>query len=261
MNILCVDDERPALDLLTSCIKEVRPNENVYAFQFVDDALASINHDKMSYDIAFCDVEMNEINGVSLAQELKQLLPNIKLVFVTGYDNYAIKAYEMHIDGYILKPINKNKIKDNLDYLLPNKQLVEVRCFGNFDLLYQGKSIKFSRNKSKELLAFLIDRRGVAVSANECMAILYEDRCDRKTQKLFAMVVFDTKRNLKQLGINDLLENSYNSYSINTERVNCDYYNALNGSEKYKDTYMGEYMKQYEWADETNAELGNKFYV
>lgn len=68
-------------------------------------------------DIAFLDIETPVINGIQLAKKLKKVNPLVNIIFVTAYDTYALDAYKLHASGYITKPVNESKIKEELDGL------------------------------------------------------------------------------------------------------------------------------------------------
>lgn len=59
-------------------------------------------------DVVFLDVEMPEISGIEVAEKLQSALPDVRIIFVTAYDEYAVKAFELHALDYILKPLVRN---------------------------------------------------------------------------------------------------------------------------------------------------------
>lgn len=133
------------------------------------------------------------------------------------------------------------------------KNLV-VKTFGNFDILFKGQSIKFKRSKSKELIAYLIDRKGASVTLDELYVILWErDVIDDSTKSLLRNIISDVKQTFNTLDLDGFFIKDFNSCRINTEFVSCDYYDYLNG--KGSEKFMGEYMNQYSWAENTAGYL------
>lgn len=61
-------------------------------------------------ELVLLDIEMSEIDGISLGKEIKQIFPDIYLVFLTAFEEYAIKGYEANAFRYLLKPITKEHI-------------------------------------------------------------------------------------------------------------------------------------------------------
>ena len=246
MNILLVDDEELQLTRLTESVKKILPTDEVFSYTNPLQALED-NKDKQ-IDIAFLDIEMPELNGIMLAKKLKAINPKINIIFVTAYDNYALEAYKMHASGYVSKPVNENKIKKEIEGLryqveiTPTKKL-QIKCFGNFEAFYQGKPIKFSYQKSKELFAYLVDREGSSVNVNELNAVLWEEDHSSYLRNLLA----DIKQTLKSINCADVLIKKHNAYSIDTTRVDCDAYEYKKGNPNAIQLYRGEYMHQYSW--------------
>ena len=102
---------------------------------------------------------------------VKEAAPDARIIFVTGYDQYALEAYRVHAQGYLMKPVDAAAILEELDLIphapKPQAQTLYVQCFGFFDVFWQGEPLLFKRRKTKELLAFLVDRKGVACTAEE----------------------------------------------------------------------------------------------
>ena len=176
MKIIAVDDEKIALKGLLLSIEKASPNADIYGFRYASDAIDHMKTEQC--DIAFLDIEMKGINGVELARELKKLNPDINIIFTTGFGSYRDVAFDLHASGYLIKPITVEGVKRELDNLrrpvaLPKR--LKVNTFGNFDVLYDGSPLVFKYQKSKELLAYLIDRRGAMCSTGELMAVLFEE--------------------------------------------------------------------------------------
>ena len=260
MKIICVDDEPAALERLAGKVKKILPDAVVSPFRLPEDAYSYVRSG-FEPDIAFLDIEMIGMNGIELALRIKNISPNTKICFVTGFSQYAITSYKIHAHGYLLKPVTDEELKDNIEYLtksdekvVPAKDIV-VKCFGNFEIFYKGEILRFPRSKSKELLAYLVDKNGSSATTQECIGFLYEDRNDVSARKMFANVVHELTETLKSKQIENLLIHTRNAYAINTEMFDCDIYDALKGDIDAIHSFKGEYMAQYSWAEETCSYL------
>ena len=247
MNILCVDDERLQLTRLEEAVKSVLPTANIMSYSNPIQALEE-NKDK-KIDIAFLDIEMPKINGIQLGKALKSINPLINIIFVTAYDHYALDAYRIHASGYLSKPVNKEKIEEEIDGLrhpvvLPSKKKIQVKCFGNFEIFHDGKPVKFSYQKSKEVFAYLVDREGASVNINELNAILWEE--DHKSY--LRNLISDIQRTLKEIGVDDVFIKRHNECSVDTTKIDCDAYEYKADNPDAVRMYRGEYMAQYSWA-------------
>lgn len=263
MNIVAIDDEKLALELLVSAIEEAEPGVSVKAFRRADELLEFAEHNKI--DIAFLDIELRNFSGLGLAVELKQKCPNVNIIFATGYSSYTLDAFSLHASGYLMKPVSSEAVKKELENLrnpLAEHQKTEklsVQTFGNFEVFYRGKVVHFGRAKSKELFAYLIDRRGAAVTMAEIAAILWEDSAYTRSQlSQIHTFLTDLKTTLARIEAEDVLVKQWNHISVNVEAVDCDYYKFLKGDIRAVNAFTGEYMANYSWAELTVGTLVQK---
>ncbi len=258
MIIFAIDDEIPMLSELHCSIQEASPEAGIHDFRFAADALKAITENGIVPDIVFSDIELPGMNGLNLALRIKQLAPMAKIVFVTGYSQYAVEAYRQRINGYVLKPIDAEQIRRELDYLTePYRQepgKLQVRCFGYFEIFWQGKPVPFGRKQTKELLAFLIDRNGICTS-EEISDALWEGDTDIKACKTrLRVLLYDLKATLSDLGLNNIVIRRRGAIGVDSTCLDCDYYRFLKGDIQAVNAFHGEYMTQYSWAEST---LGN----
>ena len=248
MKILLVDDEELQLIRLTDAVKKVLPEGSDFLC-YTNPVLAWEETQNTRIDIAFLDIEMPKISGIQLAKRLKTVNPQVNIVFVTAYDSYALDAYKMHASGYVTKPVSVEKIKDEIEGLrypvqMPKTKRLQVKCFGNFEVFVDGEPLKFSRSKSKELFAYLIDREGAAVNVNELNAILWEE--DKKSY--FRNLVADIQKTLKDVNASDVFIKRRNECYVDVDKVYCDAYEYKHDNPDAVRAYRGEYMAQYDWA-------------
>lgn len=253
MKIIAADDETIALEVLVDSIKEAEPNAEVIPFKSGKDVLDYLAEN--SCDICFFDIEMRDMNGIELAYEAKKYNSKINIIFVTGYSEYTQDAFEVRASGYVLKPVTSVKIAEELRNLRnpveedKNNYSVYVKTFGNFDVYAKGDPIVFKRSRSKELLAYLIDRKGAGVTKKEIASILFPSQeYDRKVEDYINKIYREMTRSLNEAGLSDVVVKKRNYYAINPDKVKCDRYDFEKGKTSAIKAYMGEYMQQYSWA-------------
>jgi two-component SAPR family response regulator len=111
----------------------------------------------------------------------------------------------------------------------------------------------FKRLKTKELFAFLVDRKGAAMTAKQICAVLFpDDMDDSKNAAYLRQLVLDLKNTLKAIGAENVFRHETPCYRVDTSLIQCDYLSYL---ESGKPEFYGEYMMQYSWAEETCALL------
>lgn len=108
MNMIAVDDERPALRMLENAIKEAVPDCSLACFSTAAEALEYAK--KTRIDIAFLDIHMPGISGLEFAKALTGIHANTNILFVTGYAEHALEAMSMGASGYIVKPPDPESI-------------------------------------------------------------------------------------------------------------------------------------------------------
>ena len=211
-------------------------------------------------DVVFTDIQMPELDGIALAVRIKQESPQTKIVFVTGYSEYALDALRLHASGYILKPLREERIREEIEYAFPPMKQAEerlyIQCFGKFEVFWKGSPLMFGCRKSKELLAFLVDRCGESCTAEELAAVLWEDETDMTMLKhRIRDLISDLRKTLREIGMEDILVRRSGQAAILRDRVDCDYYRMLDGDMQATNAFHGEYMIQYSWAELTTGRL------
>ena len=254
MKAIAVDDEIYMLETLQEAVSASSDIDAVMPFSSCSAALAYATENPI--DIAFLDINMRGIGGLGLAEKLLALQPRCKIVFCTGHEEYAVSAFQLHVSGYLMKPITPEAVQKEIDHIKGVKateKLLTIQCFGNFEVLYDGEILPFKRTKAKELLAVLIDRNGSGMTAKQICAILFpEDTDDTKNAAYLRQLVLDLKNTLKTIRAESVFQHDTPYYRVDTDLVKCDYLNFL---ETGKPEFHGEYMTQYSWAEETCAML------
>lgn len=198
---------------------------------------------------------MRGITGLEIAEKLERINPQINIIFVTGFDEYKSEAMDLHASGYLMKPVIAEDILNEIRFLrypVSEKSRIEVKCFGNFCVFINGSPADFDYNKTNELLAYLIDRRGTMVSYNELSAVLWED--DSHTNYL-KRLRSDLKHTFERYGCENILLSRKGAIGIDTNEISCDYFDYLSQKPDSQKLFRGEYMSQYSWAEETLANL------
>ena len=254
MIAIAVDDEALMLGALVSAINESADITEVASFSDCEEALEFVKNNPA--DIAFLDINMRGMGGLSLAEKIIALRPRCKIVFCTGYEEYAIPAFKLHASGYLMKPISAEDVQgeiDNIKGVIQQEKLLTVKCFGNFEVYAKNEAVTFKRLKTKELFAFLVDRNGAGMTAKQICAVLFQDDTDdTKNLVYLRQLVMDLKKTLKLVGAEAVLCHESPCYRVDTSLIKCDYISYL---ETGKPDFYGEYMTQYSWAEQTCAML------
>ena len=259
MNIMIVDDEPLLVENAIEITSGFSFVKNINGFTSPTKALEHIRNNKIH--IALLDIEMPTINGLDMAKKIHEISPETCIIFITSYSQYALDAFNVDAIAYLLKPFTEEELEKALKrasmmikYDITND--IQINTFDGFDVYINGKILYFPRQKSKELLALLVDHKGASLTSKEAIAYLYEDQpLGDKVKENFKKCSSTLKKVLKEMGIDNILNINHNSLSVNTSSFKCDYYDFLNGDPQAIRLYHGVYMPNYSWAEETNAKL------
>ena len=260
MRVIIVDDERLALRQF-SMETDMIPGVTVAgAFFNPLEALQYVRNNMV--EAAFLDIEMPGMNGLVLAEKMREIRPDLVIIFITGYEQYTLDALRVKADYYMTKPYDSSDIAEVLSraklLAVRQKKRVYIRTFGRFDLFIDGKAVYFANTKAKELFALCVDRRGGTVTMEEAADKLWEDRpYDSQVKNLYRKAVMYIRQILSENGVEDIFLGNRGSCQIDVQKIDCDYYELMRGNpEALREWRLtGNYLQEYSWAEETGARL------
>lgn len=273
MLILTIDSDLKILDEEVRLIREKLPEAAVVGFTTYSE---TVNFVKQSNcDLVFLEAELKDGSGLALAKEITSIHPETRIIFVTEHGEHAAEAFRLHAEGYIIKPLTESRLleemeligsiekgkKENADPEKHScKHILRIQTFGNFECFVDDKPIIFKYYKAKELLAYLVDRKGAMCTNGELMSVLWADESGNK-DSYFRNIKSDLIGTLRKHGFEDVIVKQKGAIGLNTDKVMCDYYDVLEGNKPIEGNYWGEYISQYSWAEVTNAFLSNYYNI
>ena len=258
MRLLYVDDEKPALENFKFTVSGFEDVESVKLLTNGAEAIEFIKTNPV--DIAFLDMEMPGIHGLDLASKLKEINKNIRIIYVTAYGQYALEAFGVGAIGYVMKPYTKQDIRNEIEKITTLTQRpvhnIKFQTIPNFNLYINGRYIRLTRTKTTELLALLVDRGERGITSGEGISVLWPDRDnDSNTQALFRMTYKRLLDTMDAQGIAHIVSTKGNIRYMHTDMIDCDLYDILAGDKEAAKLYTGEYLSEYSWAEDRNAQL------
>ena len=116
ISCIIVEDELPAREELKYFLNEEKEIKLIAEF---DNPLDTLNFlENNTTDIIFLDISMPDMNGISLGKIVTKMYPNMKIVFITAYKDYAVDAFEIKAFDYLLKPYSETRIRNLLKSLV-----------------------------------------------------------------------------------------------------------------------------------------------
>ena len=259
MTILAVLENELAIPPINEIISALKPEAELLCFGSTLPALAAAR--KTEIDIALIDVKLPELNGIDFGLYLQELYPLVNLIYLSEDSEQAYDAIRQHASGYLLKPPEQEGIRRELEDLrYPTGQKKEKRLFaqtfGNFELFVDGKPVAFKYNKTKEMVAVLINNRGAQTSNGEIIACLWEDDGDpEKKASYLSNLRQDLQNTFTRLKLNGIILKQRGSLAVAMDKIECDLYDWLEKKQESRYHYLGDYMNQYSWPEVIHAEL------
>ncbi|UFJ41044.1 response regulator [Brevibacillus humidisoli] len=281
MRAILVDDERLALNSLGKLLQEVDELEIVGKYQ--DPRLALEEAVRIKPDVVFLDVEMPGLNGIDAAERLLRFLPNADVVFVTGFDEYAVKAFELNVLDYILKPVRRDRLVKTVHRIVKRRGETAtnvsagsgmIRCFQSlqYETASRGlEAIRWRTAKAQELFAYLLYRRGQPVRKDALLELFWPDTDWKKGFTQLYTTVYQIRKTLEALGTGMRIDNCDDSYLLILNDVKLDVEEwereirkaipitaeTLHEHLRLLELYRGDYLADYDylWAESERERL------
>ncbi len=259
MTILAVLKEECEIPRLSNLVSKIAPEAELRCFGNPLPALAAARETEI--DTALLDVELPELGGIDFGQYLQELYPQVNLIYFSDGPEGAYDAMRHHASGFLLRPAGEDCLRRELEDLrhpaaLKKQKRVFAQTFGNFELFVDGKPVAFKYNRTKEIVALLINNRGAQTSNGEIIATLWEDDGDpEKKASYLSNLRQDLQNTFTRLKLNGIILKQRGSMAIATDRIECDLFDWLEKRQESRYHYLGDYMNQYSWPEVMHAEL------
>lgn len=230
MNILIVDDEIYTLNEINFYVKQ--HEDFKYSVTYTNPLQALEEAERMQFDAALLDIDMPVMNGLELAERLFNILPEIKIVFITAYNSYATEAFDVNAIDYVLKPIRKERLSRALDRIVcksknnikqkSDQPKLSVHTLGKFVVKIGEEVIKWNRKKSAELFAYLLENKEMPIHKEKLCDLLWPDLEPRKALVNLQSTIYSIRKILRE----------YNSSEVNIKYIGDNYLLSI------KDVYI-----------------------
>lgn len=257
MRAIVVDDEQWAIEEFRDVVKDISL-DLIGSFTSCEQALGFVAKNRI--DIAFLDIEMPVMSGIDLARNLRQIWPDIFIVYITSYDNRFLEAYSEGFDDFVMKPYTREQIEKVLRRISPlnieEEPLLTAEMFGEFSIRARGNRLKLKKSKAWEILAILMDRCGNAINKKELCEILWGTENEVSASSNFRSCMALIRKVLADADASDFLGTTRFTCYLNLQHIRCEYTDIMSGKLDIRDsTFRGNYLPEYEWAQKTNQML------
>lgn len=235
MNIVIIDDEKLAIDILTIVLEELTQFSICIKGAFTDamDAFELLEREQI--DLIFLDMEMLDVHGLQIAQLIQKKYPHIQLIFVTAHARFAVDAFDVAATDYLLKPVQEQRlekamIKAQQIYDSRQEQRTDnkganlyVRVFGGFQLIDAGQNtVKWRTKKVSELFLFIWLHRKKPLLNVVIIENLWPDAEPEKASVNLHTTMYQLRKTLKRYGSENPILFVNNHYQL-AMNIDSDY--------------------------------------
>lgn len=148
LNVILVDDEKLSLDQLEYILNKNRQLQIIGSYTCSIEALEQIQIAQP--DIVMLDIDMPQKSGIEVAKKILEMKKDIFIVFITAYDEYALKAFELEAVDYIIKPFSEKRVNKTIN--LVQKRMKKTDALKQQKKLFECNKISVWKNNTIRLL-------------------------------------------------------------------------------------------------------------
>ena len=160
MKIAICDDEEKHLNLLKVNIEEYMKQHGIKAEFYTTTSSSEILESDVVFDFAFLDIQMPEIDGITLAKELKSRNSRVILFFITAFEEYQDEAMDLNIFRFFDKPLDIERLYSGLDRAIEhlNESYIDVYLENDSrHIKVPVDDIKYVRRENRKNTVFTIN--------------------------------------------------------------------------------------------------------
>lgn len=208
MRTILVDDEAPLLRELKGLLSCYPDLELMGSYNDPLQALAELEVTRP--ELAFLDIEMRTLGGIELAERMFMKNPEMDVLFVTAYNQYAVEAFEVSAIDYILKPVRPERLEKAMERIRRKRgpkqedKALQIRFFGKFALYQGSEAIKWSRGKPRELLAYFLASEGTWIDKFKICDDLWPESLPHQALRNLQTAVWAIRKCLRDYNISAL---------------------------------------------------------
>ncbi|MDN4070359.1 response regulator [Paenibacillus vini] len=288
MKVVLVDDERLALDYLERQLRKLAMDIEIVG-KYTDPLESVTEIIRLQADLVFLDINLPEMSGIELAEQILERKPEIQVVFVTAYDEFAVKAFELNALDYILKPIRSERLEKTLNRIAANMDAKPIEDTANDKIRHtrinlfrqvsveteEGRQnlLQWRTTKAQELFMYLLQHRGKWVRKSLLTEMFWPEYEQDKVYSQLYTAIYHIRKTLKPFGDQIQIVNASEGYMMNLEQIPLDIEEwelkltalppvSKESIEDYIEVmklYTGDYLQEYDywWAESERQRLRN----
>ncbi|SDB84325.1 Two-component response regulator, SAPR family, consists of REC, wHTH and BTAD domains [Pelagirhabdus alkalitolerans] len=284
MNVCIFDDESMAINFLSHQLKKI--DDVKIRFTSTTPYIGDYMKVLEEVDVVFLDIEMPEVDGLALAEQLNEKHPHLHIVFVSAYKGYAVEAFELSALDYLLKPVKRERLEKTIHRIkqkltlrpekpINTKKALHICTFGQLKFWLDEEditdTIQWRTNKSKEVFLFLLHHSGNVISKDKIVDTIWPDATPEKGFANLYVNIYNIRKSLKHLDEFIFIASTEDGYVLKLSKANVDkqtWYDYFKNAEAlnqetlsryttFLNLYKGRYLEGYDyiWAESVRFEM------
>ncbi|MGX6972425.1 response regulator [Vagococcus lutrae] len=271
MRVMIVDDELIAIKMMEKLIGNY---EQLKIIKSISDPEIVLNEiETLKPDLLFLDINMGSLSGIELGNYLSEMFPEMKIVFVTAYSEYAVEAFELNAIDYLLKPVSKKRFDKMMEKLsmsnmvsLENQKSFYFVVFDEGSIYNSnGQEVLLRTKKAYEILFLLNHMKDKRVTKDKLIELLWPDQSKESTTMMLHTTIYQIRKHFKEFYNQNPIKYQKGAYYLNInikddikyiEKILANKVSQLNSHHLVK-IYKGKYFyyNDYSWASEYREAL------
>lgn len=243
LTTIIIDDEKLALDYLEHILNDNENIEVIGSFQDSEQGMhAILNHNP---DLIFLDIHMPNMSGIELAGKLVGKVDS-KIIFITAHEKYALKAFEIGVYDYILKPIEPKRLEQLISRINHQNNQEKITSYSICTFKYfhivvnetEIKNIKWRTSKAKELFIYLVQYSHEVVRKDILIDLLWPDLDVENAYDNLYTTIYHIRKTLEDIDLDVEIISSVHGYELNFNSVKYDVSEWLKGVERLNELLL-----------------------
>ncbi len=234
MQVVCIDDEHLSLDYLERQLQKVNNVEVTATFTNPLKGIRYILQEET--DIVFLDIQMPQVSGVELAEQILAEKPEVIIIFVTAYEDFAVDAFHLGVMDYLVKPVNLDRLQITMERIekhmesrqletvqSPKKLRIKVTPYLAFEVEpNMFEPLQWRTGKTQELFLYLLLNSNMLVEKSSIIDLLWGEYDLDRAYALLYTTIYNVRQQLKPYHEHIVLHNRADGYLLGLNDVEID---------------------------------------
>lgn len=230
MQVVIIDDEPAMLLVMKQMLVRLQGVKVVGSFRDVASALDYIEREQV--DLAFVDIKIRDGDGLALAKRMRQMQPDVDIVFVTSHKEFALEAYQSYPLDYIVKPMTMKRLEQTVARSArrlaadgeQGENRLTIQVLGAIEVSStQAGTVRWISQKSLEVFAFLLLQEGRSVSKSRLIDVIFGEMPLKNAETYLYTAIYQLRKALAAHGFKAMVKSGHEQYRLDLANTEADF--------------------------------------